>query len=165
VPDLARIRHLVRRTVVSVRGREPSPADEAWARSLLSTAEVRLWEQMTPVDRAHALEVARAVEQAGPPVVVAGLLHDVGKIESSLGVPGRVVATFVRPVVPGSWRSRLGRIGRHLDYEDRGARLLAAAGSDPFVVTWAREHHLPPSRWSVDLEAAALLRAADDAAG
>jgi hypothetical protein len=73
------------------------------------------------------------------------------------------VATLVRPVVPVSWRPRLGRIGRHLDYEERGARLLAAAGSDPFVVAWAREHHLPPARWSVDAEAAALLRAADDA--
>jgi hypothetical protein len=165
VPDLTRIRHLVRRTLVSLRGREPSAGDDAWARSLLSPAEADLWEQMTPVDRAHAVEVARAVEQAGPPVVVAGLLHDVGKVESSLGVPGRVVATLVRPVVPVSWRPRLGAVGRHLDYEERGARLLAAAGSDPFVVAWAREHHLPPGRWSVDAEVGALLRAADDRAG
>lgn len=120
---------------------------------------------MTGVDRAHAIEVARAVEQCGPQVVVAGLLHDVGKVESSLGVPGRVVATLVRPVVPTSWYGRLGRVGRHLDYEERGARMLAAAGSEPFVVAWAREHHLPPSRWSVDHEVAARLRAADDAAG
>jgi len=158
----------VRRTVVSVRGRSPAPADESWAISHLRPAEEVLWWSMPPVDRAHALEVARgAARRYGPgdPVVVAGLLHDVGKVDASLGVPGRVVATLVGPFVPDSWAHHLGRLGRHLAYPRRGAELLAEAGSDPLVVAWAAEHHQPPDRWTIERRAAEALRAADDAAG
>jgi len=166
--SVVRVRHLVRRTVVSLRGRNPTADEERWALAHLSPNEQLLWRSMTPVDRAHALEVARgAALRYGEDrrVVAAGLLHDVGKVDAALGVGGRVVATLVGPLVPDRWAPHLGRLGRYLTYPRRGAAMLAAAGSDALVVAWAAEHHQPPARWTIERGAAEALRAADDAAG
>jgi hypothetical protein len=38
----------------------------------------------------------------------------------------------------------------------------ADVGADPLTVTWAREHHRPPARWTIDPAVAAALKAADD---
>ena len=55
-----------------------------------------------------------------------------------------------------------GRIGRYLRHPQEGAALLETAGSDPFTVAWATEHHRAPGRWTVDDRLAEALRAADD---
>jgi hypothetical protein len=63
------------------------------------------------------------------------------------------------------WQSRsgpLGRAGRYLCHDAIGADLLAAAGSDPLTVAWAREHHLPEDRWTVPAPVGAALKLADD---
>jgi hypothetical protein len=59
-------------------------------------------------------------------------------------------------------RSGRGRIARYLRHDELGAQLLEAAGAAPLTVAWAREHHLPPSRWTVPAPAGAALKAADD---
>ncbi len=154
---------------------------------------------MTAPDRRHGVAVARdAVRMLGPAaspreVVAAALLHDVGKIEASLGTFARVgvtvaAMTFGRPRVL-NWanaaqgpdtaqagpsapsgpevpqsphrRSLRVRTGTYLAHDAVGARLLEDAGSDPLTVTWAREHHLAPGRWTVDAPVAASLKAAD----
>jgi hypothetical protein len=58
----------------------------------------------------------------------------------------------------GGWRERA---GRYVTHDARGAALLEAAGSAPFVVTWAREHHQPESTWTLDPALTAVLKAAD----
>lgn len=160
--------HLVRRFLGSLKPGGPPPADEAWARDVLLAGERPLWARMSGPDRRHAVGVARRAEAAlGPratrPVVAAALLHDVGKVEAGLGTFARVGATLLAGVVG---RERLchrpGRIGRYLRHDVLGAELLAAAGSDPLTRTWAREHHLPEARWTVDREVGAALKAADD---
>jgi hypothetical protein len=45
-----------------------------------------------------------------------------------------------------------------------GSALLAEAGSDEFVVTWAAQHHLRPEEWTVDPVRAVVLRRADNVA-
>jgi hypothetical protein len=113
-----------------------------------------------------------AIERgAHPAVVVAALLHDVGKVESGLGTLARVGATLAalglgrRRLL--TWASRGGRgriaarLARYLDHDRIGAELLAAAGSDPLVVAWAGQHHLPPHRWEVPADLGACLKAAD----
>ncbi|MEA3185235.1 MAG: hypothetical protein QOJ74_1712, partial [Ilumatobacteraceae bacterium] len=58
------------------------------------------------------------------------LLHDVGKIDSSLGTSGRVVATVVGP-----------RTARYRSYHDHvriGADMLVAAGSSPLTIDLVR---------------------------
>ena len=160
--------HLARRFLGSLRPGGPPPADEAWARDVLLAGERPLWDRMSGPDRRHAVGVARRTEEAlGPlatrPVVAAALLHDVGKVEAGLGTFARVGATLLAAV---AGRERLGRrrgrLGRYVRHDALGADLLATAGSDPLTRTWAREHHLPPDRWTVDPEVGAALKAADD---
>jgi len=175
--------HLAKRFVGSLVPVGASRADEAWVRSVLSPPEIALWSRMSRPDRRHAAGVARRVEaDLGPvrstaPVLAAALLHDVGKVQSGLGTFRRVVATVVGAVAgrggsgPGGggtarrWSQRRGplrRIGLYLSHASLGAELLAGAGSADLTVAWAREHHLPPNRWSVPSDVAAALKAADD---
>ncbi len=176
VRPAATIGHLARRFFWSLRTPRVDPAEERWALSLLSPTERRLWESMNPLDRAHSLAVARRVTRRGDEsdaeipswVVTAALLHDVGKAEANLPTWARVGATVLDWVVPGAtadaWSRRggtVGRIGRHMTYTEVGANLLEAAGSDPRVVAWAREHHLDPSEWSVDPTHGEVLAWAD----
>jgi hypothetical protein len=166
--------HLVRRFFGSLLPGGPPPADDAWAVGRMTPGEAGLWRRMSAADRRHAVVVARRVDGAlGPaatrPVLAAALLHDVGKIESGLG-PVRRAAATVAGMVGGHaaavrWRRRgglLGRVGRYLCHDEIGAGLLASAGSDGLTIAWAREHHLPPERWTVDADVGAALKAADD---
>ena len=167
-----RPRHLARRFVGSLRPGGPSSTEEAWATGYLLAGEADLWRSMSGADRRHAVAVARRVDRAlgSPerPVLAAALLHDVGKVRSGLGTPGRVVATVVGAVAAdrtARWATSdgfRGRIGRYLRHPQEGAALLETAGSDPFTVAWATEHHRDPGRWTVDNRLAEALRAADD---
>ncbi len=163
--------HLARRFVLSLWPGGPGDADEAWARSHLLDREADLWARMSGPDRRHAVAVARQVERslgadAGRPVLAAALLHDVGKVDSGLATPMRVVATVVGlldGLVSGRRvRGGGGRIARYLRHPEIGSRLLAEAGSDPLTAAWAVEHHLGADRWTVDRRTGEALRAADD---
>lgn len=166
--------HLVRRFLGSLRPGGPGAAEEAWARSQLLPKEAELWARMASPDRRHAVGVARRVEaalgpEATPPVLAAALLHDVGKVESGLGTYGRVVATVSAAVagrgMADGWQRGRGftrRVGLYLNHPAIGGDLLELAGSAPLTVAWAREHHLPPERWSVPRPLAHALKAADD---
>jgi hypothetical protein len=168
------ISHLSRRFVGSLRPGGPRPADDEWARSQLLVSEVDLWRRMPGADRRHAAGVARDVEralggEATRPVLAAALLHDVGKIESGLGVYGRVVATLCGLIAgreaAKEWTRGRGftrRIGLYLLHPDLGGDLLGMAGSDPLTEAWARQHHRSPDSWTIDPVVAAALKAADD---
>jgi len=165
----AHLLHLVRRFFGALWPGGPSAADSGWARSQLVAGEVALWEQMSGPDRRHAVGVARRTaallgeEAATRPVLAAALLHDVGKIDAGLGTFRRSVVTAAA-LVAGRERLRRGesRVGRYLRHDAIGAALLRTAGSDDLTVTWAREHHLPPDRWTLPTPVAAALKDADD---
>lgn len=150
--------HLAKRFVGSLR--RGAPVREPWALGLLSPAEQALWRRMPDADRRHAVDVAWSLGDRPRDVLVAALLHDVGKIESGLGTFARVGATLATVVRPRDRWS--GRVGDYLRHDELGARLLADAGSAPLVVAWAREHHQPPERWTVDRAIGDALKAADD---
>jgi hypothetical protein len=162
--------HLVRRFLGSLSTRPLDPADARWAHAQLLAGERELWDRMSRADRKHAAGVAREVarrlgDDATRPVLAAALLHDVGKVQSGLGTAGRVLATLVGRRRAGRWAGRrglAGRIERYRRHDELGADTLAAAGSDPVTVAWAREHHLPPSAWSVPPTIGRALRDADD---
>jgi hypothetical protein len=148
--------HLARRFFGSLSRREPDSGDEAWVRSLVGDGEHALWRSMSAADRRHAIGVARTVPVDLAP---AALLHDVGKTVTGFGTFARVGATVLGWLGRERWR---GRVGDYLHHDVLGADLLRAAGSSDLTVAWAREHHLPESRWTVPHESGALLKAADD---
>ena len=160
-------RHLAARFVGALDPRGPAPVEESWATSHLLPGEVALWRRMSGPDRRHAVAVARDATAslgvaATRPVVAAALLHDVGKVEAGLGTLARVPATLVGLVVGRERAARgQGRVARYLRHDAIGADLLAAAGADALTVAWAREHHLPADRWSIEPALGAALKAAD----
>jgi hypothetical protein len=173
--------HLAGRFFGALSPAGPSPSDEDWALSSLLEGEQVLWHRMSGPDRRHAVGVAReTVRLLGPgpqprEVVAAALLHDVGKVESGLGTYARVGVTLAAmgagrtrvlnwagspPSRPGrpSWRAR---VGMYLAHDRLGADLLQGAGSNELTSTWAREHHMPKARWTVDSRVGDALKEAD----
>ena len=163
IAPIADVVHLARRLFASLRPFEPSARDEALARGSLDEQALDLWLQQAPGDRRHSAAVAREVARAAGDepvpewVITAALLHDVGKVDTGLGVVGRVVAGVLKLVRVGRFP---GRVGRYLRYPEVGAAMLADAGCDPRAVAWAAEHHRParqrtaPARWADRLAAA-----------
>ena len=129
-----RVRHLARRFVRAVSRAEPDPNVVRTARSTLSDVEFSLWSSMRVEDRRHSLEVLAAFDVLAPdadPATRAGvLLHDVGKLESDLGVLGRVAATLVGP------RGR--RFRRYWEHEAIGAAMLERMGSSAVTIAVVR---------------------------
>ena len=160
--------HLVKRFVGSLWPGGPTQADDAWATRHMVPGEVELWRRMPNADRRHAIGVARRCasllgNEATRPVMAAALLHDVGKVDSGLGVFSRVAATLA---AAARGRERVaagdGRFARYMRHPEIAAALLRAAGSDSLTVAWAAEHHSPDSTWTVDEHVGAALKAADD---
>jgi hypothetical protein len=175
VPSWSHTSHLARRFFGSLWPGAPRRADDAWATGLLGPGEVALWQRMSRADRRHAIGVARRTGAALGPratrsVLAAALLHDVGKVDSGFGPVRRAGATVAQMAwghraAAERWRHRsgiVGRTGRYLCHDQIGADMLAAAGSDGLTVTWAREHHLAPDRWSLPEDIGAALKLADD---
>jgi hypothetical protein len=162
-PRFGSASHLARRFFTSLWPGGPSPEGEKWARERLLSGEQALWAQMSGPDRRHAVAVARRLTTSEPAAVPAALLHDVGKVAARLGPLRRAVATLLALALG---RERLaggqGRMARYLRHDSLGAELLGRAGSAELTVAWAREHHLPPDRWTVPVAIGHALKAADD---
>lgn len=173
--------HRAKRFFASLTGNAPGTEDTEWAEGWLNDREVAAFRRMPVADRRHGTAVARAVvahldrlglDEEDPEarwVVVAALLHDVGKSVTGLGTYGRVVATLSGWVgghdMAASWADTRGftrKVGLYLQYQQLGADLLAMAGSDPRVVAWAAQHHDPEESWTVPVDAGRLLQEADD---
>ena len=171
---MSRLAHLTGRFIGSLWPLGPSRAAESWVAGVLQPGELALWRRMSRPDRRHAVAVAHRVEavlaaDAGPPVLAAALLHDVGKVVSGLGTMRRVLATVAGDATAGrhglAWSNGRGftrQVGLYLRHASLGADLLALAGSDPLTVAWAREHHLPADQWTVPAGVAQALKAADN---
>ena len=59
-------------------------------------------------------------------------------------------------------RATIGTPANHFPTPSVGADLLLRAGSDPFTVAWAGEHHRPTEQWTVDVAVGQALKVADD---
>lgn len=173
-------RHLAGRFFGALSPAAPPPEDEAWAVGSLLEGERGLWRRMSGPDQRHAVAVARDTlhqlgpESAGREVIAAALLHDVGKVEAGLGTFSRVGVTLAAMVTGRTrllgWAAKAEtgrrlsvrkRVSLYLAHDRVGAELLEKAGSQTLTVAWAREHHMPPGRWTVDARVGAALKAAD----
>jgi response regulator RpfG family c-di-GMP phosphodiesterase len=112
--------------------------------------EFSLWTKMTLSDQRHSLVVAQRFVTLKPDAqrdyVAAALLHDVGKVESHLGVLMRVIATLIGP--------RTIRLRAYHDHETIGLALCVKAHSTTETLRVLRAD-------STD-EIAAMIRRADN---
>ncbi|HUK62865.1 MAG TPA: HD domain-containing protein [Dongiaceae bacterium] len=166
---IARVRHLGSRFFGSLRPRPLGPDDLTFVRENLTPAELACWERLGPADRVESVKTARAAASelgcaATETWIAAALLHDVGKTETRFGPFRRAGATAVAIVL----RERRVRrwdnaVGRYVDHDERGARILERAGARREAVEWAAIHHRP-ERWpgsAVPPEMCRVLAAAD----
>ncbi|HEY3672966.1 MAG TPA: HD domain-containing protein [Acidimicrobiia bacterium] len=156
-----RIGHLSGRFVGALSPRAPRADDMAWVETVLTADGFALFGRQPNHDQRHAIGVARDVQARlvdtpyadDPRWLSAALLHDIGKLDSHLGVYGRVVAT-VSGAVAGrehavAWSESKGftrRVGVYLRHAELGADRIRIAGEPEQAAVWAASHH-DPSTW------------------
>lgn len=127
------------------------PVDYATAQAILSPPLVALFMQMRRSEQQHSLHVLASLRQMGhhhPDLLVAALLHDVGKSRARIGLVGRTLAVLARTFTPSlarrwaageerGWRRPFVVAERHPAW---GAEMLAEAGAPPLAVTLVRRH-------------------------
>jgi hypothetical protein len=144
------------------------------AERMLTPAQRRLFLRMSPSDRRHGLTVCRALRAQGPQpadLLVAALLHDVGKTVVPSAIWIRVAAVLLERLAP-RWLERLEKepsarwvqaVTAYRQHAERGARWAARAGCSPTTVELIRRHETRVDciEQEVDL-LLARLQAADD---
>lgn len=132
----------------------PDPNQLAQARQVLSPALMALFQRMQAGEQAHSLAIfCQLCEQneTQEDLLVAALLHDVGKGRYPLRLWERVLIVLARVFVPervkawGSgeprgWKRAFVVAERHPAW---GAELAAAAGASPLAVSIIRRHQEP----------------------
>jgi hypothetical protein len=130
------------------------PADDALAGEYLSPALYALYRRMQRSERQHSLRVLHSVIAAGhtdPDLLVAALLHDVGKTRTPFLLPEKVLVVLVKTASPGLYR-RWGSSPAHgwrrpfavsVQHPAWGANMVAAAGGSPLAVELIRRHADP----------------------
>ena len=130
-----------------------SLADRLFVAQMLTSTELRLFQQMPRYDQRHCLDVYRTLEDGGYHdrlLLQAALLHDCGKVDDDgRPLPLLYYGLFVvlRRWLPGlydlaarSGRGPLRRFAVHAAHEQRSAHMAAAAGSAPELVALLRDY-------------------------
>ena len=156
-----RIGHLSGRFVRALSPRSPRPDDLAWVETVLTPGGYVAFRRQPHHDQRHAIGVARDVQARladtpyadDPRWLSAALLHDIGKLDSRLGVYGRVVATVSGAALgrdhAEAWSESRGftrRVGLYLRHDELGADRIRIAGEPEEAARWAEAHH-DPSTW------------------
>ena len=158
---MARQTHLARRFFGALWPGKPDPTDVAWVRTVLNERELTVWSRMPNHDRRHSIRVARDVESmlanteyaSDPRWAEAALLHDVGKLDSGLGVFGRVLATLAGAAagheMAEPWSQKRGvtrKFGLYLRHPELGASRIRMCEGSREAALWA-EAHQDPELW------------------
>lgn len=118
--------HLTKRFFYALDFRPLQQQQIFTAKSVLSEPEFMLWSSMRLGDKRHSLKVLARFMALLPEATVAErravLLHDVGKLQSDLGILMRVVATIIGP--------RNARLVAYFDHERLGGAMLRKIGSE-----------------------------------
>lgn len=153
--------HLVSRFLDVATARRLTASEQAAVEGWLTPETARVFFSQDDPDQRHGYHAALAVIAAGVKdrdVVMAALLHDVGKRHARLGLLGRSLASLlILSGLPLPERVRM--------YRDHGlvaARELGALGVPSLVIDFALHHHgeRPPT---IGLENWDVLVAADQA--
>jgi hypothetical protein len=153
--------HLARRFFWSLRVAPLSDGEIVEVAKLVEGGLLDAFMSQNEADRRHGLDSARAVKRLDGrhELIVAALLHDVGKRHADVGVVGRSVASVLAKLgLPAP-----GRLGSYLDHPRTGAEELAGLGAPAFVVEFTRAHHgsrpssIPPEDWALLVGADAMV--------
>jgi predicted hydrolase (HD superfamily) len=151
------------------------PLDLAPAEALLSPALLALFKRMRRSEQLHSLGVLETLRARGhdhPDLLVAGLLHDVGKSRAPIGLVGRTLVVLVRAFLPGrywqwargkanGWRRAFVVAEAHPAW---GAEMVSEAGASALVVALVRRHQEKIGETGTEEERLlAALQAADAA--
>jgi hypothetical protein len=176
---MTRALHLTRRFFAALWPGRVAASDDTWVRTFLNPAEYEVWARMANHDRRHSIVVARSVQLAlagteyaeQPQWLEAAVLHDVGKLDSRLGIFGRVGATLAGSAaghdMADAWSAKRGitrRVGLYLRHGELGAtRIRIVGGSEP-AARWAAAHHDRDTWGATGIPAPVVeaLHAADD---
>lgn len=151
-----------------------SPRDLQVVQSHLPTALQQLFERMSPADQAHSIRVCQSLLKQGhddPDLLVAALLHDVGKSIVRPTVWERVLFVLANRIAPRQvlkwgeaevkgWKRAFVIAHKHPEW---GAELVAEHGGSPAAVDLIRNHQAVGG-WTQDAELSSyltLLQSAD----
>lgn len=153
-----------------------SPRDRALAAATLTARQFAAFRLMAPADQRHAARVARALLAAGardPDLIVAALLHDLGKVDARgdgrVLIVHRVAKVALTRLAPARWRRLSAAPGQGLargyyllrHHPALGAAWAAALGVSPRACALIAAHEggaICPGA----ADALAQLRRADD---
>jgi hypothetical protein len=152
---------------------EPAARQEVAA--ILSANELSLFDRFTLNDQWHSYRVMKMLQAAGhnePALLVAALLHDVGKTMLPLSIWERsliVLASLLLPRQTAVW-GQGEAVGWKRPFVVKrqhpvwSAEMAAAAGSLPQAITLMRRHqeHISPDDHSDEAKLLRLLQWADD---
>ena len=124
------------------------------ARSVLTTAQMRLFNRLQPSEQIHALRVLQTVQQQGqtdPDLQTAALLHDIGKARAPLKLWERVVIVLGKSFFPDRIKSWGGGhpqgILRPFVIAEKhpawGGEMASEVGASPLTVSLIRRHQAP----------------------
>lgn len=132
----------------------PTVQELAQANAWLTPPQMKLFLRMQPSEQAHSIKIFRQLIDQGEEngdLLVAALLHDIGKCLYPLSPWDRVIAVLVKGIFPGKahewsraephgWRRVFVIAGQHPRW---GAELAAQAGCSPVTVNLIRRHQPP----------------------
>ena len=135
----------------------PTPAELEQAQAVLSTEQMALFRRLQPGEQAHALHMLSALQTQGETdvdLLVAALLHDVGKQCCPLRLWERVVIVLGQVASPAlaqrwgklaaggcrGWRKPFIVAAQHPAW---GAELALQAGASVLVAALIRHHQAP----------------------
>lgn len=135
----------------------PASADLKLAQTYLTPAQMELFSRMQASEQAHSLQVCKQlVHEENLDLLVAALLHDVGKSRHPLSVWERVLIVFMKSLFPRQLKqwgtySPTGNGGLPMDSLRRpfivaeqhpqwGADMASAAGASPIAIRLILQH-------------------------
>lgn len=150
-------------------GAQPDPKQLRLAASLLTPAQMSLFNGMQPGEQVHALNILRRLMEQGenhPDLLAAALLHDCGKQVYPISPVERAWIVIAHKLFPlharrwgdvdqGSvqklpiWQRSLAVAEQHPVW---GAEMVRQAGSSPLLKTLIRRHQEPLTSRTTNLE-------------